>query len=136
MTALGFVDAEDVARQWISDTYTPVRTGLETPADLADLDAFIHVTRIGGPVVGVRTERATVDVDCYAPTRQAAKDIARQVQWGLEHLAAGARVTLADGSAGVITATGCTVGPSWRPYADTNVFRFGATYLITVQTTN
>lgn len=134
MTALGFVDAEELVRVWLDAMYTPIRTGLATPPTLDTLDSFILVRRIGGPVVGVRTEQATVDVECFAPDQATAKSTAAAAQWGLEHAAPGSAVTLDDGTKGVITQTACTSGPSWLPYTDTNVFRYGATYAVTVQT--
>jgi hypothetical protein len=134
VTALAFVDAEELLREWLATTYTPLRAGVETPANLATLAGFLQVRRIGGPVVGIRTEQATIDVDSFAPTMAVAKTNALTVQWGVERQAPGAQVTLTDGSKGVIVATACTVGPSWLPYTDTNVFRYGATYAVTVQT--
>jgi hypothetical protein len=56
------------------------------------------------------------------------------VQFFLTNQAAGTTVTLADNSAGVILSVACPSGPAWLPYANSNVFRFGAHYAVVVQT--
>ncbi len=134
MTTTAFVDAESVIWQWLTTTFPADQVGTETPPELATLASFTQVIRIGGPTVGARSDQATIDVHRFAPTRLAAKTGARTVQWALIHEAPGDTVTLDDGTAGVILHTVCTVGPSWRPYADTNVYLIGATYSVTVQT--
>jgi hypothetical protein len=135
VTALAaFVDAESLLRQLLAATFSPPRVGVELPADLDDQLPFIRVVRIGGPVSGVRTETARVDVDFFAEDRPAAKAGARAVQFFLTNQAAGTTVTLADNSAGVILSVACPGGPAWLPYPNSKVFRFGAHYSVVVQT--
>jgi hypothetical protein len=133
-TLSAFVDAEAVLRTLLAANFSPPRVGVVLPADLADQLPFIRVVRIGGPVTGVRTEVARVDVDFFAANRPDAKAGARAVQFFLTNQAAGTTVTLDDGSAGVVLSVACPSGPAWLPYANPNVFRFGAHYAVAVQT--
>jgi hypothetical protein len=93
----------------------------------------VQVTRFGGGDDSLTLDRANVDIDCYVgpdsdgnPDRAAARLLAERVRKAM-------RVDLAHRTiAGVIVGRVDTVtGPSERPYDDTSLRRFGASYAVT-----
>jgi hypothetical protein len=72
-------------------------------------------------------DEPTVDVECYAATREAANALALQVRAAMRtaligYTANGATVARVRGN----------VGPGWRPYTNVNVRRVGFTDQITL----
>jgi hypothetical protein len=127
-------DVEALLVPWLSAAVA-ARAVTELPAALADLAPVVHVLRIGGGSDDALPafEFPTVSVDCYAATRGAALALAVSVDTAI-------RVTLpntvhAFGSLStVVTKTQTVTGPSWRPYDDITVRRFGATYQLHILT--
>jgi len=111
------ISEETVTHAWLTTAFPAARVVTETPADLESDLPLIKVQGLGGPrrlVLG----RPTVDVECYAATKDAARILAGQVNdsliYRMRGLIAGSNVTHTQGQM-----------PSWRPYANTNVRRYG-----------
>lgn len=90
-------------------------------------DQVIQFERVAGIDPVPSLDEPTVDVECYAATRQAATDLAKQVRVAMRtnligYTANGATVAKVKGN----------VGPGWRPYTNTNVRRVGFTDQITL----
>lgn len=107
-----------------------VRVCSEVPADLADVVPLVQAVRVGGPA----HDRdpfflmPTINVDCFDADRASAMDLAHAVDLSLRRRLSGATVLGARiGRVATIT------GPSWRPWDDTDVRRFGATYQIWIK---
>lgn len=124
-----FADVEKLLVGWLG-TNLGVRVLTDTPLNLADILPVVRVTRFGGADTDVVLDRANVDVDCYAATRLDAYTLCEQVRGALLFSLAGktvSRVTVAR----VQTIS----GPAWRPWDNTSLRRFGATYQLTTKTT-
>jgi hypothetical protein len=108
-----------------------VRVCSELPADLAEVMPLIQAVRIGGPhddndpYVLI----PTVSIDVFAADRAGATELADAVDLSLRRRLPGAHVLGA--SVGLVRTLS---GPSWRPWDDTRVRRFGATYQLWVKT--
>lgn len=116
------ISEEKVTRDWLDAQFPAARVVTETPADLEANLPVIKVQGLGGPrklVLG----RAAVDVECYAATKDAARDLAGDVSDALTYrmhgLVGGSVVTHVQGAM-----------PDWRPYDNPNVRRYGAIYRI------
>ncbi|MFJ9671315.1 hypothetical protein ACIRP5_11075 [Streptomyces sp. NPDC101221] len=86
----------------------------------------IQITQIpGGDLAASWLAQMLVDIDVYAPTRQAAFDLAREVvAWVERDLRGSSTSTLTIGRAGVVTL------PAIRPYENTALRRVGGTFEI------
>lgn len=123
------VDVEAALVPWLN-TATSVRCVTELPANLADVVPIIEITRIGGADDTQSIDAATVDVTCYSGNRINARALAYRVQSILRTQAPGAAVI-----GGVLLRVRTISAPSWQPYDDPNLRRFGATYQIVTQST-
>lgn len=97
----------------------------ELPADLAGALPLVQIERIGG--VGDRfSADARVDVDVYAPTYEAAVDLAASVHDALVYL---------HGVVGAIVVRDVRVDslPSRRPYGNPAAHRVGASYTVSAR---
>lgn len=118
-------DIEPQLVAWLLPRHTGAVVTTELDNDLlADLPV-IQVTRVMGDDDGVRLDRALVDVDVYAASRGAASTLARQVRRDLLDNLRGTAT-----SAAVFGLVSTVSAPSWRPYEDINLRRWGATYEI------
>lgn len=108
-----------------------VRVCTELPADLQDVLPVVQVVRIGGPHDDNDPFLLipTVSVDCFADDRLAAITLADQVDRAMRKTLPGAQVHGA--SVGLVRTL---TGPSWRPWDDTAVRRYGATYQVRLKT--
>jgi hypothetical protein len=86
------------------------------------------VVRRGGADRDVVFDRATVDVDTWAADRIGARAAALSVHTRIRFALPGQRVP-----GGVVCAVDTLTGPAFRPWDDTGIRRFGATYQILVQ---
>lgn len=122
------MDIEALLVPWLAATLN-VRAVTELPADLADVLPVVRSLRIGGPDLDdyALLDLPTVTIDCYDAGWSAASTLAGRVHAAIRSTLPG---TVHDG--GVVTRTRTISGPSWRPYDDTNLRRFGATYQIIV----
>lgn len=124
MADVGSVDVEAELVAWLTGGLD-VRVLTDLPANLADVLPVVQIQRAGGNDDGVRLDRAFVDVDVYAATRQAASQLMTQTRSLLLTQLRGA-VT----DAAVFTSARTITAPSWRPYENPNLRRFGATFEI------
>lgn len=107
-----------------------VRACTDLPADLLQVLPVVQVARIGGTDSSVSLDVATVDVDSYAASRQAANELAGQVRHALLFALPGAAA-----AGGVVTRVQTLSAPAWRPYDNTTLRRVGASYQLTVRAT-
>jgi hypothetical protein len=128
---VGYADAELLLVGWLGPTLAPsyptIRCVTDVPANLADVLPLVQVTRFGGSDDVPTLDRAHVDVDCFAATRQGAHDLAEAVRALLRFYLPG-RVLSGAVIAKVITIS----GPAWRPWDNTDLARFGAAYALTI----
>lgn len=120
------MDVEAVLIAELPGEIGDVRCVTELPADLEGSVPIVELARLGGPRRGA-LDFATVDFDCYAATRQQARDLAHRVGDALQRLRA-RKVT-----GGEITRVDIDSGPNWRPYDNTAIRRFGVTAQVIVQ---
>lgn len=97
----------------------------ELPADLPEVLPLVQAVRIGGPshVDATTLHLPTFSLDCYAESRQAAHDLSLAADYAVRRQLPGS--TILGANIGRVTTV---VGPAWRPWDDTTVRRFGATY--------
>lgn len=120
-----YPDVERLLVAWLNANLS-VRVLTDTPSNLEKILPVVQVTRFGGADRAPGIDRAIVDVDCYGATRAAASQLAERVRYALLYRLAGSNyehVAISDVST--------LSGPSWRPYDNTALRRFGASYAIT-----
>lgn len=117
---MSVVSAEPVLVAWLTGAFPDARVVTETPADLAANVPCIRVRRIGGADEAVWTfDNPTMDFDCYAVGRAAARDLAYAVRASLRRDLPGQIV------AGAFVLSCRTFsGPVWTPYDNTDLRRF------------
>lgn len=121
---LGLEEEFNELAQEVADGTLHVDT--ETPADLENVLPFVRVGRVAGTDDRF-TDRAIMDVEVFAGTRQAAYDLSEAIRTWL--LAAPHRV----GGVGIIDKAFTEVGPRSLPWDNENVRRRGATYRISTR---
>ena len=104
-----------------------VRCLTDLPADLESVLPVVQVVRIGGPSDDNDPDfhTPTVSVDSFAEDRSAATTLGQQVDDALRKVLPG-QVT----GGAVVTKVQTITGPSWRPFDDTTLRRFGASYAL------
>jgi hypothetical protein len=87
------------------------------------------VVRVGGPSDDNDPTfyKPTVSVDCFAADRIGATQLAQQVDTALRRLPG----TTTGGA--TVTKVQTISGASWRPFDDTSIRRFGASYALHVK---
>jgi len=115
---------------WLPSQVT-ARALTDLPATLATDVPVVQIVRIGGPSDDndPTLVAATVSVDCFAADRISATVLAQQVDDAFRKALPG---TLTGGAS--VTKVRTLTGPSWRPWDDLAVRRFGATYQIWLKT--
>jgi len=115
---------------WLPSQVT-ARALTDLPATLVDDVPVVQVVRIGGPSDDddPTLVAATVSVDCFASDRLAVTVLSQQVDDAFRKALPG---TLTGGAS--VTKVRTLTGPSWRPWNDTAVRRFGATYQVWLKT--
>lgn len=122
MADVGSVDVEAELVAWLTERLDE-RTLTDLPANLTDALPVVQIQRVGGNDDGIRLDRAFVDVDVYAASRQAASQLMSQTR---SLLLTGLRGTATD--VAVFTSARTVSAPSWRPYENPGLRRFGATF--------
>jgi hypothetical protein len=127
-------DVEALLVPWLA-AQVAARTVTELPADLDTIAPAVHVLRIGGPSDDdlPAFDMPTVSVDSYGIGRSAALTLAQAVDDAIRVVLPNTLHTL-GGLSAVVTKTQTITGPSWRPYDDITLRRFGATYRLHVRT--
>lgn len=118
-------DVELLLVGYFTAAFPSDRACVERPASWTG--RLIQIERIAGVDPTPSLDKPTVDIECFAPTRQAATDFANQVRASLRFAAPG---YTANGA--TIARVDTIVGPGWRPHDNVNVRRVGATYQITL----
>jgi hypothetical protein len=108
-----------------------VRCVTDLPAGLADAVPVVQVVRIGGPSDDndPNFHVPTVSIDCFAVDRASATVLAQQVDDALRKVLPG----VTTGGA-TVTKVQTVSGASWRPWDDTTLRRFGASYALHIKT--
>lgn len=120
-----FVDGETLVVFALQQQFPSARVVTELPARLEDVLPVFQVERIGGADLVPSLDNPLFDIECFAATRIQAKTYADQVRSFMRSGLVGASLMGA-----VVLNVLTSVGPNWRPYGNTNVFRVGATYQI------
>jgi len=114
------VPAETALVAWLKSAFPAARVATETPADLAGNLPCIVVTRFGGTDEQFSTfDNPTLDFDCYAASRAAARELAYEVRSSIRNDLPGQIVAGAFASR-----TRSIAGPSFTPYDNTSLRRF------------
>lgn len=117
-------DVEQLFIGWVP-TVLNARALTETPADLAAVlvdTLVVRITRVGGPSGAPGFDSPTVDWDCFGLTRPAAKQFAIQLASAVEFQSCGY-----FNAYGTVSTSQVISGPSWRPWDNTSLRRFGFT---------
>lgn len=128
-----YADVEQLLIGWVP-TVIPCRAVTETPANLLDVLAttpVVRITRNGGGTSDPGFDAPLVEFDCFGLTRPTAKYFAYQL-WSAVDL----QLHGYTNPYGTVLAAQAISGPSWRPWVDTNLRRFGFTARLTVHTRN
>lgn len=122
-------DVEALLIPWLVSTLS-VRALTDLPENLAGVLPVVQVTRIGGPADDSLPsfDFPNVDIDCFDVDREAASNLAGRVHTALRVTLPGLKL-----SGATITRVRTLTGPSWRPYDNTALRRFGATYQLHVK---
>ncbi|MFE9735485.1 hypothetical protein ACFYO9_34080 [Streptomyces sp. NPDC005863] len=124
MASVGSVDVELLVIGWLQARLAAdalVRDELDNY--LLDELPTVQVEVVGGGDDGFRLDRALVDINTYASTRQEAVALAARVH-GL--LLTGLRGTATETA--VVGSVSTVTRPAARPYENTSLRRVGATY--------
>lgn len=124
MADVGSVDVEAELVAWLTNRLDE-RTLTDLPANLGDALPVVQIRRAGGGDDGIRLDRAFVDIDVYAASRQAASTLMSQTRSLLLTELRGTVTTAA-----VFTSARTISAPTWRPYENPGLRRFGATFEI------
>lgn len=126
-------DIEAILIPWLSQVVS-ARAVTELPADLASIAPVVQIVRIGGPSDDdvPSFDMPTVSIDSYGIGRPAAATLAVAVENAIR-VALPNTLHTAGNTSTVITKTQTVTGPSWRPYDDITVRRFGATYRLHIR---
>ncbi|WP_372344751.1 hypothetical protein [Streptomyces sp. KL116D] len=122
MGVVGEADVEAELAAWLRGKLG-VRVLTDLPANLGDVLPVVQIQRVGGTDDSFRLDRAFVDVDTYAATRQAASQLLSSARALLLSELRGAVTDVA-----VFTAARTITAPAWRPYENQSLRRFGATF--------
>lgn len=117
-----FLDVERNLVTWVKTRPGVVGAGTVAPLDMeARLagGAYVRVANLGGPDDSI-TDAPTVDVDVFALTRDAARDVAEDIRASLRPR------TRAGGA--IIDSVRTSVSPRQLPWTNEKIKRFGATY--------
>lgn len=116
---------------FLSQQFPGVRCLTELPDDLANAAPVVQIVQVGGPADDDLPSfiMPTISVDAFASDRLSSTTLAQQVHDALRNRLVGHVLT-----GGVVTKVRTVSGASWRPWDDTAVRRFGATYQLYIRT--
>lgn len=124
MAAVGSVDVEAELVAFLKAELA-VRVVTDLPANLVEELPVVQIQRAGGDDDTFRLDRAFVDIDVYAAARPAASQLMAQTRSLLLVTLRGATTASA-----VFTSARTISAPTWRPYENQNLRRFGVTFEI------
>lgn len=122
MSSVGSVDVEAELVAWLK-AQLAVRVVTDLPSNLEEVAPLAQIARVGGHDDTIRLDRALVDLDVFAATRLASSQLMTRARVAFLTQLRGT-VT----SAAVFTSARTISAPSWRPYENNNLRRFGATF--------
>jgi hypothetical protein len=124
------IDAESLVQQWLTDQLAPVaRVCTETPDKMETVVPVVRVERLAGRG-RFNLDLAVIDIDVFHLDRDKSRKYAEIVRDLLMLTLPGS--TVGDG---FVTGIENTQAPSLRPWENTNLRRFGATYEVWVKPT-
>jgi hypothetical protein len=133
MPAVVSADVESAVLLWLAAQLDPIRCVTELPSTLETSVPLVEVGRIGGADRVPGLDHARIDVTCFAGTKNGLRAEARALAYRVHDLL---RFSLTGSpvAGGFVSRVVTESGPSWLPYDNPAVRRFGATYEITVHT--
>lgn len=121
-----YVDVERLLVQWLGSQLN-CRVVTDLPANLEQQVPLLQIQRIGGADTRPGLDFAGLDVDAFGPDRGSAVALAEKARHVLRFRLPGTQIDSA-----VFTRVDTTEAPSFRPYDNTALRRFGATYRLVV----
>lgn len=121
-----YVDVERLLVPWLGSQIN-CRVVTDLPANLERQVPLLQIQRVGGADTRPGLDFAGLDVDAYGPDRAAAVELAEQTRHALRFRLPGTQI-----GGAVFTRVDTTEAPSFRPYDNTDLRRFGATYRVIV----
>ncbi len=125
-SALPYVDVERLLVQWLGSELT-CRVLTDLPANLVQVVPLLQIQRIGGADLRPGLDFCDLDVDAYGPDRGSAVALAERARHALRFRLPGTQI---DGA--VFTSVQTSEAPNFRPYDNTALRRFGATYRLVI----
>lgn len=126
ITAQPYKDVERLLVQWLGQQLN-CRVVTDLPADLQTQVPLLQIQRAGGADTRPGLDFVGLDVDAYGPNRGSAVALAENARYALRFRLPGVQL---DGA--VFARVDTTEAPSFRPYDNTDLRRFGATYRLIV----
>jgi len=121
-----YADVERLLVGWLGEQCN-CRVVTDLPADLEKWVPLLQIQRIGGSDPRPGLDIVGLDVDAYGPDRGSAIELAEDARHALRFELPGTQLENA-----VITRVDTTEAPSYRPYDNTELRRFGGTYRVIV----
>lgn len=115
-----FLDVQAVLVDELEALVGTGHTGVETPANLADVLPFVRIRRTGGPSDRLN-DYASIDIDVFAALYTAAELLAERVR---QHLCG------PPPPVSTLDRIDCDIGPRELPWGDGTVRRWGASYSV------
>lgn len=122
MGVLPYVDAERILVTWLG-AQCSCRVVTELPADLEKRVPLIQIERTGGSDTRPGLDFVALEVDAYGPDRGSAYALAESARYALRFELPGQQINGA-----VFTEVQTVAAPAYRPYDNTGLRRFGASY--------
>lgn len=126
MTALPYADVELALGGWLR-TALGCRVVTDLPADLLGALPLLQIARFGGGDVAPGLDEVLLDTDAYGIDRATAVGLAEATRQQLRFVLPGTQI-----GGAVFTRVDTTQAPSFRPYDNTALRRFGASYRLYV----
>ena len=126
ITAQPYVDVERLLVGWLGGACT-CRVVTDLPADLDKQIPLLRIQRTGGGDLRPGLDTVALEVDAFGPNRGSAVALAEKARHALRFRLPGTQL---DGA--VFTRVDTVEAPSFRPYDNTALRRFGASYRLVV----
>lgn len=126
MSVLPYVDVEKTLVTWLG-AQLACRVVTELPADLEKRVPLLQIQRTGGTDTRPGLDFAALEVEAYGPDRGSAFTLAEQARSALRFILPGQQI-----GGAVFTDVQTIEAPAYRPYDNTALRRFGASYRLVV----
>lgn len=124
--ALPYVDVERLLVPWLG-SQCQCRVLTDLPADLERQVPLLQIARVGGNDIRPGLDVVGLEVDAYGPNRGSAVALAENARHALRFVLPNTQI---DGA--VFTRVDTVEAPAFRPYDNTGLRRFGASYRLVV----